>query len=203
MSSSHNPDDEYFIYGLVDPRDDLVKYVGKSLDPSKRLGGHIADTLKRSGRDTPKVAWIRKLISLNMRPTVVVLEKTARSCADNAERRWIASYQGLVNSTNGGEGWDTDSARASALASWARQDRANAMSEFMTQWHAARKMAGIPLHDAESKKKMSEIRKELAKADGAKDQFAAMSRARWSRPGAKERQREALAKARSRRDQQP
>lgn len=35
------PEETTFIYALVDPRDGVIKYVGKSYDPQERLKGHF------------------------------------------------------------------------------------------------------------------------------------------------------------------
>lgn len=75
------------IYALQDA-DGVVRYVGKAIDPDKRLAEHArADTI-RTG----------------CRPTLVILEWT--DDWETAERRWIAHYRGigapLVNVADGG-----------------------------------------------------------------------------------------------------
>lgn len=91
------------IYGLTDPRDGRVRYVGKANDPTSRLKGHLRDCRRRN---TPVYAWIRKLAGLGLSPGLCVLEA---DCADwkEAERRIIAERRGagekLLNVAEGGD----------------------------------------------------------------------------------------------------
>jgi hypothetical protein len=63
-----------FIYALVDPRDGQIKYIGKSNNPHQRLFTHYCDK-----RANPKLNWLNKLKSLNLRPEVLVLDKVLMS----------------------------------------------------------------------------------------------------------------------------
>ena len=60
-----------YIYYLLDPRDGIVRYVGKSKDPNKRYRQHIK---KLDKRNTPKKLWLLKLFSLDMKPTLEIKE---------------------------------------------------------------------------------------------------------------------------------
>ncbi len=82
-----------YIYGLRDPRDGLIHYVGKSNSPRSRLLQHIEDkdTNKR------KAVWIDDLATAGLKPDLVILEAVSLSEWQQAERTWIA--QGIV------EGW--------------------------------------------------------------------------------------------------
>lgn len=94
-----------YIYSLIDPRDDEVKYVGKTKDLAERLKSHLKDA-KRS--NTPKNAWLLKLRRLGLKPQVEVLEEVAESDWELAERRWIRKFRRegcfLKNVSDGGEG---------------------------------------------------------------------------------------------------
>lgn len=90
------------IYGLIDPRDGSIRYVGKANDPGKRLKGHLRECRRRN---TPVYAWIRKLVGLGMSPGLRVLEA---DCEDwkEAERRIIAEMREggrLLNVADGGD----------------------------------------------------------------------------------------------------
>lgn len=94
-----------FIYALVDPFTDAVRYVGKADDVQRRLRGHINEA-KRGKRDH-KNRWIASLLSRDARPQVRILE----SCGDNWKERetwWITELRavgcGLTNSKSGGDG---------------------------------------------------------------------------------------------------
>lgn len=94
------------IYGLVDPRTAIIRYVGYTGEGAqKRLQRHLKEA--RSGTKNHRCNWLRELVSLGMTPSVLVLEQLAPSAnwADR-EKFWIASYPvgSLVNGTIGGDG---------------------------------------------------------------------------------------------------
>ena len=94
-----------FIYGLRDPRDGQIKYVGKTKDLKQRMKDHLKDAKRRN---TPKNAWLLKLQRLGLRPEMIVLEEVPRDKWVEAERRWIAQMReqspALKNICDGGEG---------------------------------------------------------------------------------------------------
>ena len=47
------------IYGLIDPIDGLIKYIGKTSDLTYRLKNHIKNSLKEKSGLTKKEAWIK------------------------------------------------------------------------------------------------------------------------------------------------
>jgi hypothetical protein len=59
----------WHVYGLKDPRNGVIRYVGITFDPEQRLRNHLAD---RS--NTPKSAWIRQLRTCGFVPDLVILE---------------------------------------------------------------------------------------------------------------------------------
>ncbi len=112
------------IYGLVDPRTQMVRYVGKSSDGMLRPNTHRSPSVLRLYRETTRSIWIQELLGLGLDYTVVVLEfipaPEARSnlcwwrasqnptVINDAECWWIAFGRAagwdLTNSTEGGEG---------------------------------------------------------------------------------------------------
>jgi predicted GIY-YIG superfamily endonuclease len=99
-----------YIYGLKCPTDNVIRYVGKSIDPEKRLKGHVSGA-KNYAYDHHTARWIRKLISSGSRPELVLLHKVGENERwQDVERAFIASAveRGwkLTNSTRGGEGLD-------------------------------------------------------------------------------------------------
>lgn len=93
------------IYTLTDPRDGVVKYVGKTRrdNPKDRLWQH--NCLRGH---TMRDNWIRKLLSLGLKPTMDIIFLVPEG--DNWEkweRYWIAEYKkinpSLKNHTQGGE----------------------------------------------------------------------------------------------------
>lgn len=94
------------IYCLSDPRDGTVRYVGKADNPSRRLLHHLKPHLLKAR--TQKNSWIRKLLSIGMKPLVRVLEKVEAVKWEEREKYWIAHLrklgQPLTNGTEGGDG---------------------------------------------------------------------------------------------------
>jgi hypothetical protein len=99
-------DGEVIIYGLHDPRDGKLRYVGQtSVCPTSRLRKHIS-TAKRS--QTHCAYWIRQLLSNDLRPDMKIIEQVKMERRAERERYWIAYYRSLgcdlTNLTDGGEG---------------------------------------------------------------------------------------------------
>jgi hypothetical protein len=103
-------DDTIYIYGLVDPRTEFVRYVGKARDPKRRYAGHlIPSQLKKVNHRT---CWLRGLLAEGLKPTMIIIEKVKKSEWKESERKWIAyyrnipNYPALTNICDGGEGID-------------------------------------------------------------------------------------------------
>jgi hypothetical protein len=67
-----------YIYALIDPRTDEVRYIGKSIEPNKRLKSHIyaSSYINDSSYNSHKSNWIRKLLSENLnQKSQMVLKK--------------------------------------------------------------------------------------------------------------------------------
>jgi hypothetical protein len=92
-----------YIYVLVDPRTDDIRYVGKTTDINKRLTSHLCDKSK-----THRVFWIKQLLALGLRPLVEVVEVLDDSADwQSREKIWIRLIKNLgYNLTNGTEGGD-------------------------------------------------------------------------------------------------
>lgn len=97
------------IYGLVDPRNDELRYIGKSQYGQYRLASHLAPSTLKKER-THKSNWIKSLLKLGLKPLFVVLKEAS----DNddlclLEIETIKFYKNLgvklTNLTLGGEGW--------------------------------------------------------------------------------------------------
>jgi len=100
-----------WIYGLVDPRDGQVRYIGKTgCRLSLRLSRHIAAAKHEADNFCHRVNWIRELLGLGLLPEIRGLERNPADWAE-AEVRWIqhGRSQGwdLTNGTLGGEGYPT------------------------------------------------------------------------------------------------
>jgi hypothetical protein len=106
---------EWVIYGLVDPRSNELRYIGKSCVPHDRLTIHLKEArYAREARSANKVFrrhnWINSLLSAGVSPQLEILEHEAegRGSWQAAERAWIKFFRDcgvdLVNGTDGGDG---------------------------------------------------------------------------------------------------
>lgn len=121
------------VYTLSDPRDGLVKYVGITSRPKKRLNEHLNEN-----DNNLKGAWIKRLKSLSLEPIYDEIEETDINNFSWVEQYWISQFRTwgfpLKNMTDGGEG-----------------------SYGVVPWNKGLK--GVFKHSNESKNKMSEYRK--------------------------------------------
>lgn len=91
----------YFIYALIDPRDEKVRYIGSTKNPKYRYVQHFARPVN------PLVeGWIQELKNLNLQPRMMTLAEEPRGMfhAKSLEDRYIYEYGlyqgGLLNMVN-------------------------------------------------------------------------------------------------------
>jgi hypothetical protein len=98
---------QHLIYGLVDPRTMLVRYVGCSSRGLTRPRQHREPGILAKDR-TRKANWIRSLHAAGLDYEVAVLALSAKESLHDDERWWIAygraSGWPLTNLTDGGDG---------------------------------------------------------------------------------------------------
>lgn len=93
-----------YIYQLIDPKNNEVRYIGKTVqDPKYRLYSHIS--VSKTGRKKDHThSWIKSLLKINKMPIIKVIEETFDI---NREIYWINYYTrngfNLTNHTVGGE----------------------------------------------------------------------------------------------------
>jgi predicted GIY-YIG superfamily endonuclease len=94
----------HFIYTLIDPRNNLPRYVGYSADPYKRFCKHVEEV-----GETHKCRWIAELLNLQLMPRLSVLcivQGSREAC--RIEVAWIRKLKersiDLTNTTIGGDG---------------------------------------------------------------------------------------------------
>jgi len=97
--------DNFFVYGLIDPRNGALRYVGSSTRGMDRPRDHWKRKQDRERHDHCH-AWVRSLLREGLVPVVEVLETTRH--LNEAEPFWIAYFRmigaDLTNMTDGGEG---------------------------------------------------------------------------------------------------
>ena len=97
-----------FIYGLFDPRNYQLRYVGKADNVEKRLSQHIKQVKHRQYKNRYVCNWIRQLLSEGLTPSVEILEECTQGSWKEKEIAWITDCKKfglkLCNLTNGGDG---------------------------------------------------------------------------------------------------
>lgn len=81
---------EYKIYGLKDPIDNIIKYVGVSKNIESRYKQHLYSKIGK------KSEWITELNRLDLRPEIIILDiitTSDRNVALNKEKEYIIKYK--------------------------------------------------------------------------------------------------------------
>jgi hypothetical protein len=95
------------IYGLVDPFDGRVRYVGKTESRlHRRLQGHLQHARKRARISCSE--WVLNLLAQGLRPEITLIETVEIETWVEREQYWIAEYRrrypDLLNRSPGGRG---------------------------------------------------------------------------------------------------
>lgn len=61
-----------YIYCLKDPRNNCIRYIGKSDCPNERYANHISEA-KNNRKSNYKINWIKSLLKLNLKPKLEIL----------------------------------------------------------------------------------------------------------------------------------
>jgi hypothetical protein len=174
------------IYGLVDPRTLLVRYIGSSATGMRRPRAHRHPSILK--QPNHKAAWLRGLLALGLDYTIVVLEDVASTdLLAGAERWWIAFGRAcgwpLTNLTDGGEGAPgykpTQEARARMSAAHVGKRQT---PEAIAKVVAAR--TGVP-RSPETRAKIAASRKGMRPSEEARAKIAAALRGRVLSPEAR------------------
>ena len=94
-----------YIYVLIDPRTDHVRYVGKTNKPNYRYNAHISDVKRRH---THSSSWINSLLKIGLKPKFEIIDTCSEDDWIFWEQHYISLYKSwnfkLTNHTIGGEG---------------------------------------------------------------------------------------------------
>jgi hypothetical protein len=167
---------QFIIYGLMDPRTDELRYVGKSHSGMIRPRGHTYPSQLR--QHNRRVAWLKALVHENLRPEIVVLEEAENAeSLEPLEKQAIAHYRemgfDLVNGTDGGEGVSgrtvSEETRAKIRAARLGRTYSEETRARMAEAQRARFARGIPQEHRDSlsaaqKKRDPSTRRNAAKA---------------------------------------
>lgn len=161
-----------YIYGLVDPREpEEIRYVGKTIDPRKRLKGH--ERYSRNGGTFPVNYWIRKLQKESVAPVLEILEEcTGWDWIEREQHHvayWrIASNKKLMNATDGGEGVKGYQP--------SEKERKAASERLKKMWK-----------DPEMRGRLSESRRRMWKDPDFRERGSNVMREKWKDPEYRER----------------
>lgn len=166
------------VYGLRSSSDPEIRYIGQTFySLSNRLKRHRKEA--RSGDQTPRSRWIRKVIAGGERVEIVPIEENA--VWNEAEIRWIAHYRAasprLLNITAGGQG-----AEAGVKKSKETRRRMSA---------AQRKSWADPQY---REKTVAAIREERRSTEG-RERLAEIQRNAWGREDVRQRRIESIQRA--------
>lgn len=80
----------HFIYALLDPDSGKIRYVGKSVDPHKRLKGHFLNArCCNPNENQKKCEWLTRLVEQGKEPLVLILEEASEVNWKEREFQWI------------------------------------------------------------------------------------------------------------------
>lgn len=101
-------DKPQFIYALVDPRTNKIRYVGKSTDPKVRRKHHMLQSQSPVFHNKRKGAWVIELYEAHLKPVIQILEECTVENWKHRERFWIRKLRregaDLLNLSEGGNG---------------------------------------------------------------------------------------------------
>ena len=107
----------FYIYGLVDPDTEEVRYVGQTENPKKRYRQHCGPETRLK---TKKAEWIRGLISRGLKPSMIILEEVVAGRVSDCEAKWIRHYRSigreLVNADEWGPGARKNTVNKSSIS---------------------------------------------------------------------------------------
>lgn len=90
-----------YVYYLICPIDNEVKYVGKSKKPKSRYNQHIKKLDKQL---TPKRKWIEMLFSKSLLPTLKVVEEFEGDARHLEQKHVEINEKTILNIHNPGKG---------------------------------------------------------------------------------------------------
>jgi group I intron endonuclease len=164
----------FIIYGLIDPRNGQLRYVGKT---ERTLRQRLYSHLSKSRSEAPKTyvnKWIRSILLAGLEPEVEVLEVCSDSAELNEAEQWHIAYWRslgceLTNLTAGGEG----TSGWSPSAEWRRR-----RSEFM---QGKRYSLGVRPNE-ETRQKLSESHRGKTTGPHPEERKLKNSRSQGGRP---------------------
>jgi group I intron endonuclease len=95
-----------YIYTLEHPETGVIRYIGKTINPSHRLKSHL--WTKNKSLRTKKSNWIQSLKVNGLKPIMRILDEVSESNWSDTEKYWIEQFRQwgfeLYNGNEGGIG---------------------------------------------------------------------------------------------------
>lgn len=92
-----------YIYGLCDPRNEQLRYIGVTKYPNKRFAAHLCDK-----NPCHRTSWLQSLKREDLKPEMFIIDEVADENWQREEKFWINYWKyigaDLTNSTDGGDG---------------------------------------------------------------------------------------------------
>lgn len=161
-----------FIYGLFDPRNYQLRYIGKT---KHTMGIRISQHIHEAKKDnkTHKDKWIQSLLRDGIKPSFEILEECTEENWEEIEQAWIADCYKLglklTNQTIGGDGMKAGRKLSPEHIEKIRQ--ANTGKKYPGRKHSEevkRKMSetrkGKPIYKSRGRKLTDETKRKLADA---------------------------------------
>lgn len=142
------------IYGLVDPRDGMLRYIGQTVSPlKKRLSSHVSGISHWCHGGVEKNRWIGELVDAGLMPETLEIEVVPFSDRLNAEKRWIEYFallgydllNGCMSSLSGPE-------KKRAMAEWILDRNLRKPGDYDAQFRVAVAMRRLEELDSKQAK---------------------------------------------------
>ena len=86
-----------YIYKLIDPRNNKIRYVGKTINIKRRYKQHLYEKDK-----SHKSLWVQSLRNQKLKPIIEILENCNYDNWKEREIYWIKQFDNLTNLQEGG-----------------------------------------------------------------------------------------------------
>lgn len=87
-----------FVYGLIDPFDKTVRYIGQTDNLKVRYSSHISNG--RTSTHVSNAAWIKSLLERDAKPGLFIFEETTQPMSVKCEQKWIDFFKNTQPLTN-------------------------------------------------------------------------------------------------------
>ena len=127
-----------YIYKLLCPKTEQVRYIGKTVNIKRRLSGHISEAKRNRGKRYV-LNWIRSLLKQDLKPLIEQVEVCSTIDWQEREQYWIEYYRNLnanlCNICDGGLG----GTGTHILTKKERKQKAQIMSQTMSKFTSTEK----------------------------------------------------------------